>query len=154
MLARQSGPPDPRGPPFRHVCSRPPGNQYCFPAALPIRNPLSGPFAQLSACRAATLPFRFTSHGNTDFEPAVFPSSSGIFSFLSACVDSFPLLYPFRTIIENMVFNTDSPEGFSAVASICLILYFASSSFDTSDSVLPIARTPLRYLCRNIHLYF
>ena len=129
LLARQSGLPEPRGPPFRHVCSshRPPGNQSCFPAALPIRNPLSGPYAQLSACRAATLPFRFMSHGNTDFEPAVFPSSSGIFSFLFACVDSFPLLYPFRTIIENMVFNTDSPEGFLAVASIYLILYFASS---------------------------
>lgn len=116
-------------PTIQAVCSshRPPGNQSCFPAALPIRNPLSGPYAQLSACRAATLPFRFMSHGNTDFEPAVFPSSSGIFSFLFACVDSFPLLYPFRTIIENMVFNTDSPEGFLAVASIYLMLYFASS---------------------------
>lgn len=87
------------------------GNQYCFPAALPIRSPLSGPFAQLSAYRSGHTPFPLTtSHGNTDFEPAVFPSSSGIFSFLSACVDSFPLLYPFRTIIM-LIIQHGFPRG-------------------------------------------
>lgn len=81
LPARQSGLADPRGPPFRHVCSshRPPDNQSCFPAALPIRNSLSGPYGQFSAGHISPLPFCFLSQGNTDFEPAVFSSLRGIF---------------------------------------------------------------------------
>lgn len=129
VTSQAVGPPRPSRPPFRHVCSshRPPGNQPCFLAAPPTRNSLSGPSGQFSACRLSPLPFCFMSHGNTDFEPAVFHHRVEFFSFFSACVDSFPLLYPFKTIIENMVFNTNSPEGFLAVVSIYIILYFASS---------------------------
>lgn len=78
---------------------------------------------------AFPLPHLFGVHGNMGSEPAVFSSYSGIFSFFSACVDSPPLFYPFKTIIKKkIVFNTSPLEGFLAVFSIYIILYLISLS--------------------------
>ena len=142
LPARQSGLADPRGPPIRHVCSshKPPGNQSCFPAALPIRHSLGGPYGQLSAGRMAPLPFCFLSQGNRLWACCFFIIERNFFSFSSACVDSFPLLYPFKTIIENVVFSTNSPEGFLAVVSIYIILYFASSPLHLLTPQTPSSR--------------
>lgn len=127
LLARQSGPPDPRGPPFRHVCSRPQvistvSRQLCQ-SETPERPLCTAQHAarphSLSALRLL---------GNTDFEPAVFPSSVEFFHFSLLVLILSPAL-SFQDYHRKYGIQHGFPEGFSAVAfSICPYSVFRKPS--------------------------
>lgn len=94
------------------------GNQSCFWAVPPIDS------SQRAAAFRSRSSFGFRLIQTLSL--LVFHQTLEFFHFLCLCW-FFPLLYPFKTIIENTVFNTNPPGGFLAMVSISIILYFIPS---------------------------